>query len=228
MGGIFGGLLRGRTKMGLLRGGVLLILFGVIVGCGGTPQQDTGKKPILTPTPLPTQPVTVTPQPTPASQGMSLRSKPLEVPESEMRKVFNVDTNWRPLTFIKHQFEGEGDVVVDHAAGLIWQKSGSDAPITYEQAHAYISQLNQAQFAGYTDWRLPTMAELLSLVEPTAQSNGLYLNLLFDVKQEYCWSADMFPASEARASGAAWVVNFRIGRINWIGLTDNYVRAVRP
>ena len=157
-----------RTKIGLLRGGVLLILFVVLVGCGGTPQQDTGKTPVLTPTPLPSPTAPIAPTP----QGISLRSQALEVLESEMLKVFGVDNNWRPLTYITHDFEDQGDVVVDHATGLMWQKSGSTAPMSYAQAQAYIAQLNQDWFAGYTDWRLPTMAELLSLVEPQAQANG--------------------------------------------------------
>ena len=209
-----------RTKIAYVSAGILLILCIVLAGCSGSaPQQEAGQKtPANTPTPPPT-PTVQLPQPTP--QGMPLRSKPLQVSENDLRKVFGVDENWRPLTYFKHNFENQRDVVVDRATGLMWQKSGSAEPMQSAQAQAYIAQLNQQRFAGYANWRLPTMAELLALVEPQPQAAEWYLNLLFDQKQTWCWSADTLSVAEA------WAVNFQRGSVNWLTLTNCYVRAVR-
>ena len=57
-------------------------------------------------------------------------------------------------------------VVVDEATGLMWQQNGSLEAITYEKAEGYIKELNRKGFAGFHDWRLPTLEEAMSLMEP--------------------------------------------------------------
>ena len=81
----------------------------------------------------------------------------------------------------------------------MWQKSGSDKGLSYEEVQAYVQHLKDERFAGYSDWRLPTVPELLTLVEPEQQSNGLYINPIFDEKQSWCWSADLVRGSRESA-----------------------------
>jgi len=180
-----------------------------------------------TPTPSPTltpQPPTPTPfpTPTPTPTPIPLRNEPLTVSNDEAQKVFGIDEKRRPLEYIENDFEDLGEIVTDQATGLMWQKSGSDTSLTYKEAQAYIEQLNRDRFAGYNDWRLPTIEELMSLLEPEKQSNGLYINPLFDAKQQWCWSADK------RSPGPAWLVSFDDGYVYWGFLNYYYyVRAVR-
>ena len=62
----------------------------------------------------------------------------------------------------------------------------------------------------------------MSLLEPEKQSNGLYINPIFDDRQYCTWSADML------SSGSAWGVRFHYGNVSWDYLDYyNYVRAVR-
>ncbi len=58
---------------------------------------------------------------------------------------------------------GDG-TVTDTSTGLMWQQAGSSNSMTWEQALAYCEGLN---LGGYTDWRLPTIKELYSLVDYT-------------------------------------------------------------
>ncbi len=63
--------------------------------------------------------------------------------------------------------------VLDEVSGLTWQKSpdtnGDDAitaadKYTWAQSQAYPAALNGAEFGGFSDWRLPTIKELYSLI----------------------------------------------------------------
>lgn len=153
-----------------------------------------------------------------------LRSKPLTVSDSAFQMVFRLDGDWRPLAYIQNTFEDRGNVVIDHATGLMWQKSGSDQLMLYQDAQASLNQLNREGFAGHTDWRLPTIPELLSLLEPERQSNHLFIHPIFDTRQELCWSADLKEGS----AGSAWIVGFNCGHVCWHGLGSySYVRCVR-
>ncbi|NIW78481.1 MAG: DUF1566 domain-containing protein, partial [Calditrichae bacterium] len=62
-----------------------------------------------------------------------------------------------------------GKVIIDESSGLYWQQSASAKRMTYKQAQHYIDYLNLIQFAGFDDWRLPTLEEAMTLVEKTRQ-----------------------------------------------------------
>lgn len=119
--------------------------------------------------------------------------------------------------------QNEGLAVLDRASGLLWQRSGSPAAMSLPNARNYIAQLNESRYAGYRDWRLPTLEEAMSLVEaPRQQANAQYLDPLFDPKQRWIWTADFFSPTDA------WVVSFDGGKC--LVSTVNrkiYVRAVR-
>ncbi|MCI0529413.1 MAG: DUF1566 domain-containing protein [Nitrospira sp.] len=118
----------------------------------------------------------------------------------------------------------KGDhVVIDQATGLMWQQSGSSYLVTWEKAKDYIDSLNRKHYAGYLDWRLPTIEELTSLLEPTEKNGNLYIDSVFDPTQIWCWSADWVPASQS-----VWGVYFALGFVS-NGLLTNplYIRAVR-
>jgi len=167
--------------------------------------------------------------PPPPSPLPRLRKDPLMVSDEDAERVFGLtrvyleeyDVEvWKPVEYIRNNFEEKGDIIIDHATGLMWQKGGSDDELWYEDVQAYVEQLNRDHFAGYDDWRLPTTDELTSLFEPEEQSNDLYINPIFDRKQRWCWSSD------ERESGGAWVVGFYGGYVYCYD-TNLYVRVVR-
>ena len=120
--------------------------------------------------------------------------------------------------------EQDGEkLVLDSLTGLTWQQSGSSNYMDYANAKEHIDELNAKQFAGYNDWRLPTMEEAMSLMEPK-KHDELFLDSVFDRKQRWIWTADQTGAS------SAWVVFF-YGGLCIHGDVFNYdllyVRAVR-
>ncbi|MFW9879030.1 MAG: DUF1566 domain-containing protein, partial [Candidatus Thorarchaeota archaeon] len=127
---------------------------------------------------------------------------------------------------ISHQYEVKSlegkKIVIDHTTGLMWQQAGSDDRRTYEKAQEYIEQLNQYNFAGFSDWRLPTLEEAMSLMEAKPnEDNELYINSMFDKERQHIWTADKVSASRA------WYVGFGGGCYYGTFGRYYYVRAVR-
>ncbi len=113
----------------------------------------------------------------------------------------------------------DDQIVYDRKSGLMWQKGGSDN-MSFKNAKEWVEQLD---FAGFDDWRLPTLEEAMSLMEPE-QNNHRYIDPIFDSKQYRIWTADQF-----KGAAAQWVVDFYDGYCGWSGVYYglNYVRAVR-
>jgi hypothetical protein len=94
---------------------------------------------------------------------------------------------------IAHRYEprviGDAVVVVDRATGLMWQKGQSDDGMGMADADAYIARLNAQKYGGFTDWRLPTLEEAMTLVEPKL-SGGLHIAPQFKPEAIRIWTSD--------------------------------------
>ena len=116
------------------------------------------------------------------------------------------------------------DVVIDRSTGLMWQQSASSQPMLYRLAMDWIKSLNKHGFAGFNDWQLPTLEEALTLVKQFPNSQGLYIDPIFNSRQRlWMWT------SERGDADSVWYVNFNYGysQLNRIKSSHNYVRAVR-
>lgn len=59
---------------------------------------------------------------------------------------------------------GDG-TVTDLNTGIMWQQGYAPNKLTYAEAQQYLEQINAQRFAGYDDWRLPTIKQLYSLID---------------------------------------------------------------
>ncbi len=126
------------------------------------------------------------------------------------------------------QADASGLVVTDLATGLMWQQSGSPGATPFTGADAYIKKLNKEQFGGYSDWRLPTLEEAMSLME-NKKAGPTYLDPVFHSLQGKIWTSD-FNTAKVRVYYQPWRVNFSGGVC--YGSYDRYdttayVKAVR-
>ncbi len=122
-------------------------------------------------------------------------------------------------------------VVVDANHSLMWQQSTADTDgdgqvcyidkVTWEQARTYCNNLS---LAGYTDWRLPTLFELLSIVSPRGQGNPVINACCFKCRICSYWSSTTVKGQD----DYAWEVYFYNGNAYWAQKTSRrYVLCVR-
>ncbi|MDZ7369365.1 MAG: CHAT domain-containing protein [candidate division KSB1 bacterium] len=161
-----------------------------------------------------------------------LRSSPLgDLSVDEVKSMLAAkgffDSDWnKSVSGFANDYElktiSDEQVVVDKATGLMWQRGGSLNYMNYAGAEKYIRKLNADRVADFSDWRLPTLEEAMSLMEPRKLNGDLYIDPKFDKTQRWIWTADKLSA------GVAWVAGFSSGNCDSINVAFNlYVRAVR-
>lgn len=91
----------------------------------------------------------------------SIISKP-----SEGQNYFGQDANYKTNVF-SYTDNGDG-TVTDNVTRLMWQQDPGDK-MTWSEA---VSLLEGFELAGYTDWRLPTIKELYSLIDFSGDTGG--------------------------------------------------------
>ncbi len=160
--------------------------------------------------------------PPPSPVPVNLRKTPVKVRPPEAKNSFPVDELWRPRPYIRNDFSDDSNgIITDRATGLTWEQAGSEYPVTWENACVHVETLNRKQYGGRTDWRLPTVDELLSLVNETPHGQALCIAPVFDPVQRRLWSCDL------RSHIAAWYVNLELGFVAWQDFTGYYhVRGV--
>lgn len=152
-----------------------------------------------------------------------IRSWPLKISASESAEKFRVDHLSRPIEIYENEFEYINDLIVfDRCTGLYWEKSGSSYSLNYEDTEIYLRELNERRLGGFSDWRLPVVNELITILKPVPNGIMFCSPDVFDCKQKNIWSSDK------KSHVAAWYVNFDMGFVWWQDFTAfSHVRAVR-
>jgi len=90
-----------------------------------------------------------------------------------------------------NDFVDNGDgTITDNATALMWMQADSGEGMDWETALDYAQEMNEANYLGYSDWRLPNVKELQSIVDynyaPDAQDeayDGPALDPMFSVSE---------------------------------------------
>ena len=151
---------------------------------------------------------------------------PQQDAEAGRDKLFNDDTDGAAgFSFTKIAVDGtvlasgaaNWACVRDNVTGLIWEKKTTAggyqdyrSVYRWNGVSGYINSLNSNKFCGYTDWRLPFIDELLSLVDYSrngpAVDKQYFPNTNID---KYYWSAS--ERVSLQGSTYAYFVNFSTG-----------------
>ena len=196
-----------------------------------------GQKPIVAYQPQEKQVITATAEPAPTAKAadqpqempkvasipqdapvvrVALRRQPIELSNqrqiTEMLLEYDFFDRSRNAygSFVNNFIDNNDGTITDKATGLMWQKSGSSSS-SHMDAKRYIKRLNKERFAGQSDWRIPTLEELASLLEKRSKS-GVHIDPVFDHKRSICWTVDKTKPAGTRWLGL-WVVDFKQGQI---------------
>jgi hypothetical protein len=159
----------------------------------------------------------------------SLNSLQTDV-NSLQKAVKHIPPSWSQKLPAAKRFELvlDGAAVLDKETGLVWEKAPSPDPFIWGAAYSVCMNLQLGDRMG---WRLPTIEQLASLVDPSVSPPGPTLptgHPFSNVQPDYYWSAKTYPLAPPVATpGAvsyAWDVNFRYGFVT-IDLTDRTYHA---
>ena len=163
----------------------------------------------------------------------STYNKRLLVPGLQELPHINIRSNekwgFHGYSIVQHEYEAKEinseKIVIDRATNLMWHQSGSNDNMRFKGVKKWIKNLNSRWYAGYNDWRLPTVDEAVSLLESSKKNGDLYIDAVFDKKQSVIRTGD----SKGLAGALCWFILLNDGAVRWraIGYCDYYIRPVR-
>ncbi len=124
-------------------------------------------------------------------------------------------------------------VIIDLASNLMWKPYGPKQKVSFDQANKYVKECNREGYAGFHDWRLPTVLEAITLIEKEKRDNGFYISSIFDKEYWYngIWTCDI---EEMRYKKYTLTINFEKGYIEGVETGEDvlfsfycHVRVVR-
>ena len=113
------------------------------------------------------------------------------------------------------------DTVKDNRTDLTWQREVAASVYAQAAAVTYCSDL---ELGGSSDWRLPAVSELLTLVDPTSSAPAIAETAFPSTPSEWTWSS----SANLGQFGGAWGVDFEDGSsFTNGGSYEAHVRCVR-
>jgi hypothetical protein len=126
----------------------------------------------------------------------------------------------RPPVPLGARYDVDAHEVLDLATGLQWQRVPAPRPLPFRAAGAYCGHLKLGtKLGGKTGWRVPTLVELLTLIDEGAAAPMIDRTAFPDTPAEPFWSSSTF----SNGNELAWYVRFDQGN----GLYGRLIEAFR-
>jgi hypothetical protein len=135
-------------------------------------------------------------------------------------KVDKIPPSWSERLPVSERFVlvlgGAG--VLDRETGLVWEQSPGTGTSNWEVS---CYECYQKEVGGRTGWRLPTIEELMSIVDRSNLSSGPTLptgHPFSNVQQDFYWSTSRQPLT----AGWSYTVNFLNSLVTGSANSDNH------
>ena len=120
-----------------------------------------------------------------------------------------------------HYTDNGNGTITDDVTGLMWQKEDDDIMRIWDDS---ISCCNDLTLGSYSDWRLPSITELSSIIDNSAHNPSIDTTYFPGTNAQDWWSS----TTHADDSSDAWFVDFYSGSVSYYGKPATcYVRCVR-
>lgn len=137
-----------------------------------------------------------------------------------MKRILLILSVSASLALAEFTRDDANGIVTDIVTGLQWQDDAVGSVMAWEEAIGHCETL---ELGPYTDWRLPNLNELTSLVDDT-RVNPAISPVFVNTASSYYWSSTTF----AGTTSGAWLVYFNYcGRSPSLKTGSFYVRCVR-
>jgi hypothetical protein len=118
------------------------------------------------------------------------------------------------------RYEPKDGAVYDSRTKLTWQLVVSTTPVGWAAARDYCHELDLAGGG----WRLPSVNELQTLIDESANDPAIDLDAFPGTPSEYFWTSSILPHFES----FVWTVYFGYGLSTFFDVNQNhFVRCVR-
>jgi hypothetical protein len=120
-------------------------------------------------------------------------------------------------------------VITDYFTGLMWHQSGSIDQLDWIKGIDWINELNTQEYAGYVDWRMPTVEEAASLLRQREINMPQFIDPGFSSLQENIWTCDSCDVHRHwNLLDTAWYVDYADGYVRThYTCCGCYIRPVR-
>lgn len=120
------------------------------------------------------------------------------------------------------RFEIQAETVLDNLTGLVWTQDANpnDFPVTWQEALDLIGEMNEDNFLGSDDWRLPNRRELRSLIsyqhkKPALPEGHPFINTFLN----WYWTS----TTAAINTAYAWYIHLEGARMFYGRKNQNYL-----
>jgi hypothetical protein len=141
--------------------------------------------------------------------------------EKNAKGIFNNDFEQKVINNDK--------VITDYHTGLMWHQSGSNDQLKWIKGMDWINELNTHKYAGYVDWRMPTVEEAASLLGQREIGMPQFIDTGFSCLQENVWTCDSCDVHyHENLLDTAWYVDYADGYVRThYTCCGCYIRPVR-